>query len=131
MLTTDISTLQAGVPSRRWLLEFDREYGHVQVFGQGDVCYSRSGRGESFLESRETGGCYTEPQTIADVQLWNAEEHFLAVFPDEASMRAGGRQLAREWGGRLPAGIHRVLIPPASARLQYPVPGWSGAEPEL
>jgi hypothetical protein len=94
MLTVDISSLTPGAPSRLFMLEFDMEYRRVQAFGQGDVCYSRSGRGDPYLESGETGGCYTGPQTIADVELWNAEEHFLAVFPDEESMRAGGLQLA-------------------------------------
>ena len=130
MLTVDISSLTPGAPSRLFMLEFDTEYGRVQAFGQGDVCYSRSGRGDPYLESGETGGCYTDPQTIADVELWNAEEHFLAVFPDEASMRAGGHQLAGAWGDRLPAGIHRVLVQPAPARLQHP-PRDYGAEPEL
>ncbi len=109
MLTTDISTLKADTASRLYVLEFDMEHGRVQVFGQGDVYYSRSRRGEPFLESGQTGGCYTDPQMVADMQVWSAEEHFLAVFPDEASMRAGGRQIIRERGDELPTGIYRVL----------------------
>lgn len=109
MLTTDTATLKVGAASRLYVLEFDMEHGWVQLFGQGDVYYSHSGRGETFLESGETGGCYTNPQMVADMQVWSAEEHFLAVFPDEASMRAGGRRIIREWGEELPTGIHRAL----------------------
>ena len=61
------------------------------------------------LESGATSGCYSEPQIIGDVQLWNGEEHYLAIFPDEPSMLVGGRQLAAAWGDALPAGVHRVI----------------------
>jgi hypothetical protein len=110
MLTVDISTLKADELNRVHMLEFDMEHGHVQVFGEGGVYLypPRRGTGPT-LESGATGGCYSKPQMIADVQLWNAEEHFLAIFPDEASMRVGGRQLAREWGDELPVGIHRIV----------------------
>jgi len=108
MLTMDAATLAGG--GRAWVTEFDTEHGHVQVYGPGEVAYhpARPG-GEAVLESAATGGCYTGPQVIGEVQIWNAEEHYLAVFPDEASMRAGGRQLAEAFGDALPAGIHRVL----------------------
>src|SRR5215471_19222942 len=91
MLPVDISTLKTEEVNRVHVLEFDTEHGHVQVFGKGDVyCYPpRRGSGPT-LESGATGGCYSEPQMIGDVQLWAAEEHSLAIFPDEASMRAGG-----------------------------------------
>jgi hypothetical protein len=55
------------------------------------------------------GARQSQPQTIGGVQLWNADEHYLAIFADEAAMRDGGRQLARAWGDQLPVGIHCVL----------------------
>jgi hypothetical protein len=119
MLTADIGTLAAGAASRLYVLEFDVEYGRVQAFGEGEVYCSCNGRGEPYLESGQTGGCYSQPQTIGGVQLWNAEEHYLAVFADEAAMRAGGRQLTQAWGDQLPVCIHRVLDrdqPPAPER---------------
>ena len=111
MLTMDVTALAAGSPARVWMLEVDMEYGHVQAFGQGEVYYHPPRRGGGpELESGATGGCHSEPQIIGgDLQLWNAEEHYLAIFPDEASMREGGRQLAAAWGDQLPAGIHRVI----------------------
>ncbi|HEY3958650.1 MAG TPA: hypothetical protein VGM53_35250 [Streptosporangiaceae bacterium] len=105
----DPTALPAGTPSQAHIIEFDLEHGHVQNFGQAGVAVYRSGRGELQVESGVTGGCYADPQIIADVQLWNAEEHYLAVFPDSTSMRSGGRQLAAAWGDSLPVAIHRVL----------------------
>ena len=46
---------------------------------------------------------------LGDVEIWNAEEHYLAIFGDEGSMRAGGRALAAAWGNDLPIGIYRVI----------------------
>jgi hypothetical protein len=109
MLTIDVTALKDGATHRFHILEFDMEHGRVQAFGAHELGFSRSGGGEPLLESSVTGGCYTSPQAVADVELWNAEEHFLAVFPDRASMREGGRRLAREWGDELPAGIYRTL----------------------
>ncbi len=83
MLTVDITTLQADDANRVYMLEFDAEHGHVQAFGESDVYYypPRRGAGPT-LESGATGGCYSEPQIIGDVQIWNAEEHLLAIFPE-------------------------------------------------
>jgi hypothetical protein len=110
MITMDVTALPAADANRVWALEFDSEHGHVQAFGESEVYYylPRCGAGPT-LESGVTGGCYSEPQIIGDVQIWNAEEHFLAIFPDESSMRAGGRQLAAAWGDELPVGVHRVI----------------------
>ncbi len=92
------------------MIELDTEHGHVQAFGQGEVYYHPPRRGAGpTLESGATGGCYTEPQIIGDVEVWNSEEHYLAIFPDQPSMLAGGRQLAAAWGDELPAGIYRVI----------------------
>jgi hypothetical protein len=110
MLTVDITTVHTGDASRVYVLEFDTEHGHVQAFGEGEVCYYPPRRGAGpVVESGATGGCYGEPQIIGDVPIWNAEEHYLAIFPDEPSMRAGGRQLAAAWGDELPVGVHRVI----------------------
>ena len=35
---------------------------------------------------------------LGDVEIWNAEEHYLAIFGDEGSMRAGGRGASRRVG---------------------------------
>jgi hypothetical protein len=86
MLTLDISALPAGTPAQAHVLELDLEHGHVQNFGPAGVAVYRTGRGELTVESGATGGCYAESQIIADVQLWNAEEHYLAVFPDNTGV---------------------------------------------
>jgi hypothetical protein len=109
MLTIDVTALAAGA-NRVWTLEFDIEHGHIQAFGEGEVHYDAPSRGTGpTLESGATGGCYSEPQIVGDVQLWNAEDHYLAIFPDEPSMLAGGHQIAATWGDELPVGIHRVI----------------------
>lgn len=110
MLTVDITTLLAEVPTDVYAIEYDLEYGTLKTFGATDVAYyPTTGRGEATLESGNTGGCYTEPQDISDVQIWTSEHGVFAVFADEASMRDGGRQLAAHWGDQLPVGIHRRL----------------------
>jgi hypothetical protein len=109
MLSIDRTTLDAGTWVELWVLEFDLEYRHVQVNGRAQVSYTPQGRMGPELESGDTGGCYSEPHMIGDVEVWIAEEHRLAVFADEASMRAGARNLARNWGEDLPVGIYRVL----------------------
>jgi len=110
MLSIDATTLDPNSGNTVYALEFDIEHGRVQVHGETEVFYNppQRHRGPE-LESAATGGCYTEPETIRDVQIWNAEEHYLAIFPDEPSLQAGGRQLAAEWGDALPHGIHRVI----------------------
>lgn len=110
MLTIDTATLPPGEATQTWVLEIDMEYGQVQQFGQGEVYYDPARRvagGE--LESGAAGGCYREPQVLGEMQLWSAEEHYLAIFPDEASMREGGHRIAEAFGDHLPAGIHRVI----------------------
>jgi len=108
MLTMDATTLANG--GRVWAIEFDTEYGHVQTFGEAEVHYYLPRRGNgATLESGATGGCYSEPQVLGDVEIWNAEEHYLAVFSDQAAMLAGGAQLAAAWGNDLPIGIYRVI----------------------
>lgn len=95
MLTMDVTALAAGELMAAWVIEFDTEYGQVQTLGAAEVCWWQPRRGEGgTLESAATGGCYSEPQVLGEVEVWNAEEHYLAVFADEASMRAGGRALA-------------------------------------
>jgi hypothetical protein len=110
MLTIDVTALAAGDANRVWVLEFDTEHGHVQALGEAEVYYHPPRLGSTpILESGATGGCYTEPQVIGNIELWNAEEHYLAIFPDQPSMLAGGRQLAATWGDQLPVGIHRAI----------------------
>jgi hypothetical protein len=111
MLTVDVAALPPG-GHRLWVIEADMEYGHATA-GHTTVGLARDGRGGLYVESDDTGGCYTEPTVIdGDVEAWFAEQHFLAVFPDEASMRAGGRRLAAALGKRLPVGVHQVIAGP-------------------
>ena len=109
MLTVDLAALPPGKSPRLHALEFDLEHGHVQAFGRIDVTYAKDGRGRPYVESGETGGCYTDPDVVDGVQVWAAEDHRLAVFPDAPSMCEGARRLAAAWGDALPAGIARVI----------------------
>ena len=108
MLTTGTSTLNATGHNHAHLPESGP--GHVQAFGPGQVHYHppRPGTGP-VPGSAATGGCHTEPETIAGIQTWNAEDHYPAIFPTEQAMRTGARHLAHAWGDQLPTGIHRVI----------------------
>jgi hypothetical protein len=112
MLSIDRETLQADAWTRVYVLELDLGNGRVKVEGRTDVRYSRDARGGPELESGASGCHYGEPFMIGDVEAWSAvmEDYYLAVFADEAAMRAGGRELATKWGERLPVGIYRVLM---------------------
>jgi hypothetical protein len=112
MLTTDATKLQLDVTHHCWVIEFDLEHGHVATFGPANVYPSRDGRGQFGLESESTGGAYTEPSTVGEVQTWHAEDHVLAIFPTEHAMRAGASELIIAYGGALPHGVHHVLTAP-------------------
>lgn len=122
MLTINVKALPRERSQRLWALEFDREHGHVQTFGEADIFPTVDGHGQLFLESARTGGCYDEPFVLADVELWTAEDHYLAVFATEDAMRDGGRRLADAWGDELPVGVHRVLAAPPGTSPPPPLP---------
>lgn len=105
MHTIDASTLGGGgEPAELRVIEIDSEYGHMQTCGRAEVAYERGD-----LISLETGGCYDYPSVIGQTQLWNAEEHYLAAFPDEASMKAGIKDLLAGFGDELRVGLHREM----------------------
>jgi hypothetical protein len=109
MLTTDTSTWPDGEARQVWAIEFDTEYGSVQAFGRASARHS-----QDYLESGETGGCYSEPQVVASmVEIRSAEEHYLAVFDDEPSMLAGAHMIATAWAATLPAAIWLALTEPS------------------
>jgi hypothetical protein len=115
MLTVDVAAMPLGEWQQRWVIEADMEYGHATA-GQAAVELARDGHGGLYVESAGTGGCYTEPAVIdGDVEAWFAERHFIAVFPDEAAMWAGGGRLATALGERLPVGVHQVITGPREA----------------
>jgi hypothetical protein len=108
MLTTDTSTWPDGEVRQVWAIEFDTEYGSVQAFGRASARHS-----QDYLESGETGGCYSEPQAVTSmVEVRSAEEHFLAVFDSEEAMTAGAHIIATAWAATLPATIWLALIAP-------------------
>ena len=107
MLTVDVTARQPG-EHQLWVIEADLEHGHATA-GLAGVHLARGGGGSLYVESDATGGCYTEPAPVGQVEVWSAEEHILALFPSEAAMRAGGQQLAGLYGRSLPFGVYCVL----------------------
>lgn len=106
MCTIPFANLPANQPTRVWALEIDLEHGAVQTLGEAEVVACPSDRDGPTLMSVSTGGCYDEPQLVGGVELYNAEDHYLAVFADEASMRAGAQDLIAGFGDRLPVGLY-------------------------
>lgn len=107
MLTVDVTAMRPG-EHQLWVIEADLEYGTATA-GLAGVHLARDGSGSLYVESDATGGCYTEPAPVGQVEVWSAEEHVIALFPAEEAMRAGGQQLAGAYGRSLPVGVHRVL----------------------
>jgi hypothetical protein len=110
MLTVDVQALQPETSYRFWVIELDWEHGHVQTLGEADVYPSYDGRRNFAVESESTGGAYIEDTMIGDVQLWIAEQHYLAVFDSEDAMHRGGAQLAAAFGDEMPVGIYGSLV---------------------
>jgi len=108
LLTADVDN-SAGEPIDRWIIELDVEHGLVQYAGKAAVTFHNGPNVAEFVESSITGGCYDDPFTVGRVVLRSAEEHLLAVFPSEANMVAGARDLLNEMGDPLPYGIHIAL----------------------
>jgi hypothetical protein len=111
MLTIPVDQLPADQPVEAWVIEIDTEYGAVQVFGQAKVTYHPQANGyqDGMIESEETGGCYDDSRESLGVELFSAEEHYLAVFPDEESMKQGVEGVCAYFGDILPIGIYRGL----------------------
>jgi hypothetical protein len=109
MLSVDRATLKAGESIRLCVLELDAEHGRVLVDGWEDVLYALSGKRGPELQSGATGCRYAEPEMFGEVEMWGAGDRGLAIFADEASMRAGGLELVKLAGERMPVGIYRVL----------------------
>jgi hypothetical protein len=111
-LALDTSQWDVGENKPAFLIEFDSEHGTLQAFGAGEVMVWRSS-GRRALVSEGTGGEYHEPDVISGdegtMEMWHAEEHCLAVFADEESMRKGAAIIVEVWGDELPVGIHRRL----------------------
>jgi hypothetical protein len=110
MLTVDVKTLPLDTPHHCWVIELDWEHGRVQTHGQANIYTSRDGRGAFAVESESTGGAYLEDTVINEVQLWIAEDHYLAAFPSEDAMHQGGAQLAAAFGAEMPVGIYGSLV---------------------
>jgi hypothetical protein len=109
LLTVNVKALQPDKAHRFWVIELDWEHGTVQTHGEADIYPSYDGRGQFGVESESTGGAYLEDTVISGVQLWIAEQHYLAVFPTEDAMHEGGAQLAAAFGDQMPVGIYGSL----------------------
>jgi hypothetical protein len=105
MLTTDTGLWADGETRQVWAIEFDTEYGDMQVLGPAEILHDRG-----YLESDVTGSCYSEPQAVASmVEIRSAGNHYLAVFDSEEALTAGAHLLAITWEAILPASVYLAL----------------------
>lgn len=111
MLTVDVKALAPNHAHSFWLIELDWEHGTVQHLGEGEIYPAYDGHRNFGVESLVTGGGYLEATIVGgDVELWIAEEHYLAVFATEDAMHRGGAALVAAFGNEMPVGIYGSLV---------------------
>jgi len=103
MITVPFTELAAEQNTTVWVLEFSTEYGEILVSEEADViAHPSSGK---VIESCQTGGWYSDPRLVDEVELFDADQHYLAVFPDEEAMQDGAASLAHTMADEISASL--------------------------
>ena len=101
-LSLDLQTLPPAGSVDVWVLEFNDESSYVWSAEKKPVIVSRHPLG---LESTVSGGYYSDPQPNGQVELFTCEDSCMALFADEAAMKAGAAHLVASWGDEMSVGV--------------------------